>query len=72
MVALETSDIVDKPLQKINFPKGAIVAAIIRRHVIIIPTGESVIKPDDRLIIFAQRNAISGIEKILAVKLEYF
>ena len=29
-VALETSDIVGKPLQKISFPKGALVIGIIR------------------------------------------
>lgn len=71
-VALETSDIVDRPLKKINIPKGALVAGIVRRDQIIIPTGESIIKPGDRIIIFAKRNAINGIEKILAVKLEYF
>jgi trk system potassium uptake protein TrkA len=72
VVALETSDIVDKPLEKIKFPKGAIIAAIIKQNQIIIPTGKSIIEPGDRIIIFAQRDAISGIEKILAVKLEYF
>lgn len=71
-VALETSDIVDRPLKKINIPKGALVAGIVRRDQIIIPTGESIIKPGDRIIVFAKRNAINGIEKILAVKLEYF
>lgn len=71
-LALETSDIVDKPLKKISFPKGAIVVGIIRREDIIIPTGESVIQPGDRIIIFAVRQAIPKIEKILAVKLEYF
>jgi len=71
-VALETSDIVDKPLEKVSFPKGALVAGIIRRDKIIIPSGDSVIKPDDRVIIFATRQAIPKIEKILAVKLEYF
>ncbi len=71
-VALETSEIVGKPLKKISFPKGAIVAGIIRGDEIIIPTGDSVIEPNDRTIIFAHRSAISGIEKILAVKLEYF
>jgi trk system potassium uptake protein TrkA len=71
-VALETSDIVDRPLKKINIPKGALVAGIVRRDQIIIPTGESIIQPGDRIIIFAKRKAISGIEKILAVKLEYF
>lgn len=72
VLALETSDIVDKPLKRIHFPKGAMVAGIIRRNQIIIPTGDSVIEPGDRIIIFAQRKAINGIEKILAVKLEYF
>lgn len=70
-LALPTSDIVDKPLKKIAFPKGAMVAGIIRRETIIIPTGESIIEPDDRIIIFATREAIPGVEKILAVKLEY-
>jgi len=71
-VALETSDIVGKPLKDISFPKGAMVVGIIREREIIIPSGESVIMPDDRVIIFARRKAVSGIEKILAVKLEYF
>lgn len=71
-VALETSDIVGKPIKKISFPKGALVISIIRNDNIIIPTGESVIEPNDRIIIFAIRQAILKIEKILAVKLEYF
>lgn len=72
VVALETSDIVSKPLKRISFPKGSIVTGIIRREKIIIPTGDSVIEPNDRIIIFAHRSAIAGIEKILSVKLEYF
>ncbi len=71
-LALETSGIVDKPLKKIDFPKGAILAGIIRQEDIFIPTGDSVVKPDDRIIIFAHRGAIPKVEKILAVKLEYF
>ena len=71
-VALETSGIVEKPLRDISFPKGAMVAGIIHGEMIIIPTGDSVIQPDDRVIIFARKEAISKIEKILAVKLEYF
>jgi len=71
-VALETSDIVGKPLQQIPFPKGALVVAIIRGDEVIIPTGDSVIVPQDRIIIFATRQAISQVEKALMVKLEYF
>ena len=70
-LALPTSDIVSKPLKKISFPKGALVAGIIRGETIIIPNGNSVIEPDDRIIIFATREAVPGVEKKLAVKLEY-
>jgi len=71
-VALETSGIVEKPLRDISFPEGAMVAGIIRGELIIVPTGDSVIQPNDRVIIFARKEAISKIEKILSVKLEYF
>ncbi len=71
-VALATSDIVEKPLREISFPKGAMVAGIIRKETIVIPTGDSVIEPDDRVIIFTRKEAIPKIEKILSVKLEYF
>ncbi len=71
-VALETSDIVEKPLRNISFPKGAMVAGIIHEEKIIVPSGDSVILPDDRVIIFSRKEAISKIEKMLAVKLEYF
>ena len=70
-LALPTSDIVSKPLKKIAFPKGSMVAGIIRKEVVIIPDGDSVIEPDDRIIIFATREAILGVEKILSVKLAY-
>ncbi len=71
-VALETSDIVGRPLKEIQFPKGAMVVSILRGERIIIPSGESVVDAGDRVIIFAHREAIPKVEQILAVKLEYF
>ncbi len=71
-VALETSDIVGKPLKNISFPKGALVTGIIRDEKIVIPSGDSVVAPNDKIIIFATRESIPRIEKILTVKLEYF
>jgi trk system potassium uptake protein TrkA len=70
-LALPTSHIVSKPLKKISFPRGSIVATIIRGENIIIPTGDSVIEPEDRIIVFATRKAIPSVEKMLAVKLEH-
>ena len=71
-IALETSDIVGKPIKNISIPKGALVTSIIRNNTVIIPTGSSVIEPNDRIIIFAKKQAIPEVEKILAVKLEFF
>jgi len=72
VVALETSDLVSKPLKDIKFPKGAIIGAVVRNGNTIIPTGNTVILPGDRVIIVAIRSAIPKVEKRLMVKLEYF
>jgi trk system potassium uptake protein TrkA len=72
-VALDTSEIVGKPLMNVSFPAGAIVIGIVRTEgKFIIPTGESVIQPGDRIIILADRKSIPKVEKILTVKLEFF
>jgi trk system potassium uptake protein TrkA len=70
--ALETSAIVNRPLAKVKFPKGSIVGAIVRDDEIIIPRGDSVIRPKDHLIIFALQRVIPKLENLLTVKLEYF
>ncbi|MBN2397271.1 MAG: NAD-binding protein, partial [Deltaproteobacteria bacterium] len=71
-IALETSDITDRPLKEIDFPKGTIVGAIIRDGEVIIPGGDSIILPGDHVILVALRSSIPQIEKILTVKLDYF
>ncbi|MFA6344860.1 MAG: TrkA C-terminal domain-containing protein, partial [Syntrophales bacterium] len=70
--ALETSDIVNTPLSKVPFPPGAILGAIVRGNEIIIPSGDTIIRPHDRLIIFALQRVSKKIEELLTVKLEYF
>jgi len=70
--ALETSDIVNTPLSKVKFPKGAILGAVIRGDEIIIPRGDTIVKPNDRLIIFAMQQVVPQLEDLLTVKLEYF
>ncbi len=70
--ALETSDIVDKPISKIKFPKGALVGAVIRGEEVIIPTGNTVVESKDRLIFFALKEVIPKLENLLTVKLDYF
>ncbi len=71
-VALETSDITNRPLKKISVPKGALLVCIVRNGDIIIPDGESVVEPDDRIILFAVKQAVKKLEKLLTVKLDFF
>ncbi|TVM15868.1 Trk system potassium transporter TrkA [Oceanidesulfovibrio indonesiensis] len=70
-IALEKSGVVNKPLKDIDFPKGAIVLCLVRDEKVLVPTGETVIRPEDRIIILALRHAVSKVEDALAVKLEY-
>jgi trk system potassium uptake protein TrkA len=72
IVALETSDLVNKPLRDIKFPRGAIIGAVVREKEIIIPTGDTIILPDDRVIIFTLTSAMPSVEKTLTVKLDYW
>lgn len=70
--AMETSSIVGRPLRKIRFPAGSIMGAVERGREIFIPDGSSVIWPGDRVIVFARRDAIPKVEKLMAVSLDYF
>ena len=51
-------------------PEGGFLA--VREGRVIIPRGQTVIHPEDHIIIFTRREAIPKVEKALMVKLEYF
>jgi trk system potassium uptake protein TrkA len=71
-IALETSDITNRPLKDIHMPRGALLVCIIRNGDIIIPTGDSVVTPGDQIIVFTVKQAVKKMEKLLTVKLEFF
>jgi len=71
-VAMETSDIVGRPLREIEFPRDAIVGALVRGSEVVIPNGSTVIEPGDRVMIFALKPAVPQVEKMMTVKLEYW
>ena len=52
--------------------KAAIIGAVVREREIIVPTGDTVILPQDRVIIFTLTSAIPSVEKTLMVKMEYW
>ncbi len=71
-LALEHSGIVGKPLKNLKFPKGTLVLAVLRGDESIIPGGNTVIEPQDRVIILSTRKNLPRVEKELMVKLESF
>ena len=71
-VATESSHFIGKPLYDLSFPKGSLVVGLKRGNDVIIPSGSTVIEPNDQITIFASRNVVAKIEKILTVKLKFF
>jgi len=70
--AQETSEVVGKPLSQVNLPQGSLVAAVIQKDSVEIATGDTVVQPGDRLVIFVTRKVLKKVEKLLTVRLEYF
>lgn len=70
--ALETSPLVGEPLSEIDLPAGVIVGAIYRDGAVIIPRGTTVIEGSDRIILLATSESVKKVEKMFAVRLEFF
>jgi trk system potassium uptake protein TrkA len=70
--ALETSSLVGVPLRDSRLPDDVKVGALVRQGKVIMPRGDTVIRAGDLVIIFAATGAVKKIEKLFAVKLEFF
>ena len=64
MEARPGSDLVRKPLKDLKFPKNALIAAIMRDDVMQIPTGDTIIQPGERVVVYALEEAIPRVEKL--------
>jgi trk system potassium uptake protein TrkA len=65
---LVNSAIAGKPLKDLQFPKEALFLCIIRRDEVIIPAGDTVIEPGDRVLILFTGAAIPLVEQALMGK----
>ena len=68
LVAQPSSKAVSKSLKQINLPTDSIVGIIVRDNEVIVPRGNNVIQPGDKVIIFTLPSATKKIEKIFASK----
>jgi trk system potassium uptake protein TrkA len=60
------------PIRDARLPDGVIVGAIVRGNEVIIPRGDTVARANDLVVIFARSDAVKRVEKLFAVKLEFF
>lgn len=71
-IAQENSGIVGKPIKDLHLPAGTLILCFQRGDKVIIPSGLTVIEPNDRLLIISTHKNIPKIEKALTTKLELY
>ncbi|MDH3349195.1 MAG: Trk system potassium transporter TrkA [Desulfobulbaceae bacterium] len=54
------------PLQDLHFPKGSLVGAVVRDQWTFIPSGETIIKPGDNMVVFFTKDASNAIENFFS------
>jgi len=70
--AIETSSLVGRPLKEVDLPDEVIVGAVVRGDQVIMPRGSTIVEKGDRVVIFAESDAVRSVEKMFSVRLEYF
>ncbi len=58
-----TASICRKPLRHVDFPKGAIIGSVIRGDSVIVPRGNTVLLPGDRIVVFAMPSVAPQLEE---------
>ncbi|MEM6906860.1 MAG: TrkA C-terminal domain-containing protein, partial [Pseudomonadota bacterium] len=69
---MQTSPIAGKRLRDVNFPKGALVGVLRHKGNLIMPRGDTVVEVGAQLVVFSERSAVSGVERLFRVSMEYF
>lgn len=64
IISQEDISILNKPLRKLDIPKGIILGAILRKGNVIIPDGNTVVKKSDRVIVFTLDHHVERVIKL--------
>lgn len=65
IIADKNMPIVGKPLSKLGLPKGIIIGAIINDGKVIIPNGATIVKPNDRVVVFSLTKDLPILKKFI-------
>ena len=61
----QNEDIIELPLKELDFPKGALMGAVIRDDEVTLATGNTVLAPGDQILVVAATSAIREVEELL-------
>ena len=64
LMAAESSPATGRPIRDLKFPSDAIIGAIVRGEDVIVPSGEYVIEPGDRVVVLSLPDAIQAVERL--------
>ncbi len=64
LVAQEDSPIIKKRLKDLKFPDAALIGAVTRNGNVFVPVGNTLIKPQDKVVVFALPKAVASVEKM--------
>ena len=68
IVANSRMRLINTPMKDLDLPTEVLIAAIYRGREVIIPNGDTVIKPNDRVSIFALLSGLGELEKLMKEK----
>ena len=70
--ALDGSSVINIPIKDLDFPKRAIIGAIVRRGQVIIPKPDDTIQVGDHVILLAAQGQAQHVEKMFSVSMDFF
>lgn len=70
--ASDASPLVGRPLRELELPDGIRIGAILHQGEVIRPSGDSVIKSGDKVVILALNDAVSQVEQMFRASKEFF
>jgi len=66
LIAHPTCEAIHVPIKDLGFPKNAIITTIVRNNKVIVPRGNDVIKPNDRVVILSLSSEVARARSFFA------
>jgi len=70
--ALDSSPLVGKPLRELHLPDGVRIGSVSHEGKLDRPTGDTIIRPNDRVVILAVSEKVNEVEQMFRVSRDYF